>query len=376
MSGAEEEPLDGTNGKFSPAEFALQVTKEVSPEEFAQRVTKERFAAEIEGLLECEPYPSRARIEVVASSLGISATAIAAELKKRQPADSGEQWPSAQSFTEERLAAAIHPPCLVDRYLYRNVGVLAGASGSNKTTLAILHIALGRPLYGLDTERSRTLYVTSEDAAEEMALTLRELMLGLSLSASERSEGLDSIRVVDVVGKQVRLCDVGRGGNVSVSRDVGSFIERYQDLSPGIVYFDPLASFGPSEELGNAGLQGVIFAARRIMRAMNCCVRIVHHTGQQSFRETMRDQYAMRGATSLSDGYRMVAVLTRAKLDDNSPFGADDSSYVLSRPKLRFCKPQGEIFIKRDGFRFEWSHRIDESPEETDRHRATQLEHF
>lgn len=83
--------MSGDEG-LSPEEFALLVTKEVSPEEFAQRVTKERFAAEIEELIECEPYPSRARIEVVAGSLGISATAIAAELKRRLPNGNKLQW--------------------------------------------------------------------------------------------------------------------------------------------------------------------------------------------------------------------------------------------------------------------------------------------
>lgn len=276
-------------------------------------------------------------------------------------------FPNADPFTEDQLERAkLAPPYIVDKYLYHDVAILVGAGGSNKTTIALwesAHIALGRTLYGLKTNQSRTLFVTGEDNAERLAARLRELMKEMNLGTNERKVVLDGVRILDLVGKDFRFCDVEHG-SITTCDHVNRFIDKFSDLEVGNIYFDPLASFGPSEELGNSGFQGVINATRRIVQNMKCGVRIVHHTGQESFRANLRDQYSMRGATSLSDGSRMVAVLTAAKKDDNSPFGDDHSSYVLSRPKVSFCEPQGGIFIKRTGFRFEYFIEIKESAEQ------------
>lgn len=69
------------------------------------------------------------------------------------------------------------------------LGILAAPGGFIKTTLSLWessHIALGRPLYGLRTCESTTLYVTGEDSRERLAARLHTLMTALGLSQGDR----------------------------------------------------------------------------------------------------------------------------------------------------------------------------------------------
>lgn len=136
----------------------------ISHTEWARRIIEVRFRDAIEELLELDPPPSQARIELVAASLGISGTALAAELES-QAAQEADGW-CIDPLNDNELAGNLTPPWLVENYLYRDLAVFAAPGGSSKTTLALfeaIHIALGRPLYGLRTCTSTVLYVTGEE---------------------------------------------------------------------------------------------------------------------------------------------------------------------------------------------------------------------
>lgn len=202
-------------------------------------------------------------------------------------------------------------------------------------------------------------------------------MEALGLSAPDRDIVRERIRILDLVGRPFRLCELDGRGNMQTSDDVRRLIDVVGPLDPGLVSFDPLASFGAPEESVNTAAQGAVNAARRIIRELECCVRLTHHTGQQVARENLRDQYAPRGGSALSDGARMVHVISRPG-DGPLPFpaGADDQAFVLSRPKCNYCPPQSDIFIKRSGFAFEWAVNIKRSPKEMLTEYADEIEAF
>ena len=142
---------------------------------------------------------------------------------------------------------------------------------------------------------------------------------------------------------------------------VDAVVAEYKNNPPAVVIFDPLVSFGASEQAVNDNEQALITAARRIRKGLDCCVRYVHHTGQGNAREKSLDQYSGRGGTALADGTRMTTVMQVwrpgdkfATAPEGLTVGPNTSITVLARPKLSYAPPNLPlIWIQRNGFRFE-----------------------
>ena len=87
-------------------------------------------------------------------------------------------------------------------------------------------------------------------------------------------------------------------------------------------------------------------------------VQIIHHTGKANARNGSLDQYSGRGGSAFSDGCRMVTVLSNNGEMKNPPEGFEllpgDSGFVMARPKLSYCKPQPNIWIRRHGWEFDY----------------------
>ncbi len=273
------------------------------------------------------------------------------------------------AFAETRLTVAelesadLAPRCFVRDYLYADVAVLAAPGGSGKTTLMLYEMtcmALGRPVHGLQADaKGWWLFITSEDQRARLAARLREIMRAMNLTDDERDTVLDRVRFWDVTGEQVRLVQCG-DGNIILTSLADNIVDAYRGNPPIGVVFDPLVSFGASEGQINDNEQAIITAARRIIRAFDCCVRLIAHVGKANAREKSLDQYSSRGGSALPDGSRMVAVL-QAWDDadkDRPPAGCtvstDASIAILARPKLSYSPPNlPKIWLRRTGFRFE-----------------------
>jgi RecA-family ATPase len=269
--------------------------------------------------------------------------------------------------TEEELAAAeLHPRCVVEFHSYADVAVLAAAGGAGKSTLMLyeaIHIAIGRPLYGLPVVNPGwTLFVAAEDRRPQILARLREVMRPLDLAAEERRAVLSAVRVWDVTGESVKLIRAS-DGNMVLTDLADAIVGACAAGPPAVVIFDPLVSFGASEEAVNSNEQGLITSARRIVRGLDCCVRLIHHTGKANGRAGTLDQYSARGGSALSDGARMVSVLAPWTAEDEGggpqppPGCSEEHGAALiryARAKLSYCPPQPMIWLSRRGFAFEY----------------------
>ena len=123
----------------------------------------------------------------------------------------------------------------------------------------------------------------------------------------------------------------------------------------------------------------MVLAARRMIRALGCCVRYIHHIGQEAARSAIRDQYIGRGGTALPDGSRMVAVLSPVEDHEIAPASLrpllEDGGQLLelSLPKLSYCPPQRPILIARHGWEIAWAERPDENQAKLERAQADEL---
>ncbi len=267
--------------------------------------------------------------------------------------------------TEAELAAArLAPRCIVKHCLYADVAALVAPGGTGKTTMLILeavHIALGWPVWGLPVESPGwTLFVTAEDRREQFMARLREILAPLDLSPEERARALWGCRVWDTTGEAVKLIRAA-DGNVVLTDLADAIVATYKDDPPAVVIFDPLVSFGASEGMVNDNEQGIITAARRIVKGLDCCCRLIHHTGKGNAREGALDQYAGRGGSALADGSRMTSVLQtwdpEAPSHRQPPPGCtpapEASITILARAKLSYAPPNLPlIWIRREGYAF------------------------
>jgi RecA-family ATPase len=300
--------------------------------------------------------------------------------------------PAAESLipTEAELdAARLAPRCIVRHCLYADVAALVAPGGTGKTTLLIheaVHIALGWPVWGLPVEAPGwTLFVTAEDRREQFMARLREILACLDLTPADRARALWGVRVWDTTGEAVKLIRAA-DGNVLLTSLADDIVEAYQADPPAACVFDPLVSFGASEGMINDNEQGIITAARRIVKGLSCCVRLVHHTGKDNARQVALDQYAGRGGSALADGSRMMSVLqtwTPEAAGNRQPPpgctpGPEASLTILARAKLSYAPPNPPlIWIRREGFAF--AHFTEEpkpAPEDLRAAQADQVERF
>ncbi|MEA3644329.1 MAG: AAA family ATPase, partial [Lamprobacter sp.] len=194
----------------------------------------------------------------------------------------------------------------------------------------------------------------------------------LELTEVQRRRVFDSVIFWDICGSSLKLAQLIQG-NVVLTRLADDLGRAYRDDRPAVVIFDPLVSFGASENAVNDNEQALITSARRIVRTLDCCVRFVHHTGKANARAATLDQYSGRGGSALADGSRMTTVLQAWNPNDDGhlrpPSGCkpdpESSLTILARAKLSDAPPNlPELWIKRRGYAFESFVELKRSPEE------------
>jgi RecA-family ATPase len=173
--------------------------------------------------------------------------------------------------------------------------------------------------------------------------------------------------------------------NVVLTGLADHIIERCKGDPPVMVAFDPAINFGAGERLVNDNEQVLILAARRIVRSLGCCVRIVHHTGKANAREQTTDQYSARGGSALPDGARMIVVVqsynpekSKQELPPGFTIRKPEEEQVLFMSRTISYAPANlpMIWLKRIGYAFEYMVENRVSAEEKQRAYADQIENF
>ncbi|WP_205749129.1 AAA family ATPase [Frigidibacter oleivorans] len=263
---------------------------------------------------------------------------------------------SADEWRDARTA----PPSIVDRWFYEDVGVFVAPGGTGKTTLLLfqaIHIVLDRPLFGhMVAAPGPVVILTAEDSRETLVARLRQMSYDLGLTEQEMQTVRNEIIITDVSGRGIKLTKVEKDVVVP-SGYLDRLVVQVALLHPSLLIIDPMVSFGVGESRVNDAEQGLIDAARHIRNTARCGVLYVHHTGKQNAREKTTDQYSGRGGSALADGARMMHVLQRLGADEWTSATGDvlegeDAGFVLARPKLTWCPPQPDIYLKRHRYTF------------------------
>ena len=288
---------------------------------------------------------------------------------------------------DELRGAELTPKCIVEKHLYADLAQRVAPGGTGKTTLSLweaVHIVLGLDLYGCKVVTPGwVLIVTAEDRRERLIARLRRIMDDMNLDSRQRRAVQQGIAIWDVTGEHAKLVQE-EDGNLLPTPLADHIIAAYQGNPPVLVEFDPLVSFGASESRINDNEQALVQAARRVVNGLDCCVRYVHHTGKANAEKKSIDQYAGRGGSALADGSRMTAVLqswTPRDPGQRPPaqlrLTPESSVMLYARPKLSYAPPNLPlIWIKREGFRFEWAEHLQRSDKEIRAEQAEQILRF
>ena len=274
---------------------------------------------------------------------------------------------SLQAFVLEPLtlaevqSAQLNPRVVLPYLLYADVRTRIAAGGVGKTTLALYEavcLALGRELWGRAPERPmRTALVTREDARETLAARLREVMKALQLDPEAVGTVLANVLIMDLSAVSYRLSAVVGDVVLPHADNLEWLIKQLRGFRPDWLIMDPLVSFGVGEQRVNDAEQGLIEAMRILKKEFNCCVEGIHHSGKANAREKTLDQYSGRGGSALADGARMVCVLAPLTPKEwteatGEALDAAESGMVMALPKMSYCRPQAELYIKRRGYAF------------------------
>lgn len=260
----------------------------------------------------------------------------------------------------EWLEARARQPAIVDCWFYEDVGCFIAPGGTGKTTLLlfqVIHIVLGLELFGHEVMApGPVIILTAEDSRETLIARLRLMCAQMGLSEREVRTIREDVIITDFSGKGIKLTAVEKDVVVP-SAQLDRLIVEIGLLHPSLVIIDPLVSFGIGESRVNDAEQGMIDAARRIRNTVRCAVIYVHHTGKENARNKTTDQYSGRGGSALADGSRMVHVLQRVTPDEWTSATGDvlegeDAGFVLARPKMTWCAPQPDIYLKRHLYTF------------------------
>jgi hypothetical protein len=221
---------------------------------------------------------------------------------------------------------------------------------------AAMNIVLGRPVFGEPVLKpGRVLFLTAEDSRQILVARLRACMEGLT--DLERAAVMDGVRIADVSGLGIKLTDAVADVVLPCETTLEKLLALCREINPVVIVIDPAVSFGVGESRVNDAEQGLIEAARRLRNELNCCVLYVHHSGKANARERTLDQYSGRGGSAFADGSRMVLVLQPLPPDKwqeatGDTLADDETGLILARPKMSYCPPPGDIFIRRTGYSF------------------------
>ncbi|WP_269218939.1 AAA family ATPase [Brevundimonas vesicularis] len=282
-----------------------------------------------------------------------------AELQERSDRVNPLKLDGPISETEWREARSTQPS-VVDQWFYEDVGCFIAPGGTGKTTLLlfqVIHIVLGRPLFGYAvTAPGPVVIITAEDSRETLVARLRQMCVEMPLTEEEIRTVREDIIITDVSGKGIKLTTVEKDV-VMPSKALDKLIVEIGVLCPSLLVIDPMVSFGIGESRVNDSEQGLIDAARRIRNVVHCAVIYVHHTGKENARNRTTDQYSGRGGSALSDGARMIHVLQRLDAEEWTKATGDllqeaESGFILARPKMTWCRPQPNIYLKRSSYTF------------------------
>jgi 5S rRNA maturation endonuclease (ribonuclease M5) len=196
----------------------------------------------------------------------------------------------------------------------RGFGLLGAMGGGGKSFAGIqaaIALATATPWFGVfrPDRAAKSLIVSIEDPADEIRRRVYDVACHHGIA--DIPEG--AIDIVDVHDVHVPLLTPD-AQPTDLVRDLIAFIKGRGPY--GLVYLDPIARIaGANIDADNTAATALVSVCEQISTAAGGFVLGAHHTSQAARQGDRRDATALRGATALGDGARLVLLLTVAEIE-------------------------------------------------------------
>lgn len=223
-------------------------------------------------------------------------------------------------------SAKLPPPATIPprQWLYGTqllrgfVTVLVAPGGTGKSTYAMVvaaALASGKKLLGEHIfAQVRTAILNLEDPMDELDRRMAAIMMRYHL---EREELADRIFLHSGEDRPVTMAAMGADGFTVVHPDEDALTAEILAHDIGLLGVDPFAESHTLEENSNPQMIQAAAAWRRIARATNCAILLVHHVRKGA----VLDIDSARGAKGLTDSARVGLLLSSMAQDDAETLG-------------------------------------------------------
>jgi hypothetical protein len=198
------------------------------------------------------------------------------------------------------------------------VTVLVAPGGTGKSTYAMVvatALASGKKLLGEHIfARVSTAILNLEDPMDELERRLAAIMLRYKLSSPDLS---DRIFLHSGEDRAVTMASLGEDGFSVIHPDEDALTAEIKAHGIGLLVVDPFAESHTLEENSNPQMIQAAAAWRRIARATNCAILLVHHVRKGA----VIDIESARGAKGLTDSARVGLLLSSMGQEDAEALG-------------------------------------------------------
>ena len=209
------------------------------------------------------------------------------------------------------------------------VTVLVAPGGTGKSALAMamaMSIASGQEFLGQHIFVSGpTAVLNLEDPLDELDRRVAAIMMRHSLDEGQLQ---DRFYLHSGEMRPVTIASHGTDGFEVVYPDEEAIITQIAEHGIVLLVVDPYAESHTLEENSNPDMVKAAAAWRRIARATNCAVLLIHHVRKGA----VMDIDAARGAKALTDSARVGLIMSAMSLEDGETFGIrDDDRWAYVR---------------------------------------------
>jgi hypothetical protein len=241
------------------------------------------------------------------------------------------------------LSNPAKPPAFVwDGYAPRGVVSLLGAhGGTGKSTIALMlavSAVLGRPLFGVDTQRTPALFVSLEDGAGLVRHRLSSICQAWRVNPSTLAE----LHIVDgTENPELFAADNRSAGDVTAAyKELARLV---QDTKAGLVVVDNASDAFGGDEINRRQVRGFMRALAEIARQNDCAVVLLAHVDKGTSRSRRAEGgEGYSGSTAWHNSARSRLFMTR---DDSGLLTLEHQKSNLSklREPISLLWPDGGL---------------------------------